>query len=583
MSSVGTNVRERSGESDGALRRAGLDGRVAFALAALTAGAGAILLIDRLGAPEALTGALGLAPALAGIVGVGLAAGAMRVSRFQAAGRAMPAAYAGPAFAALAAGLALPFAPPGATGLAHLAGVAIGLVAVALLIGPLLRAGGAVSPADLVAARWRGTWLPGLAAALSALVAAATLAGALTAAVEAARAASDLGRPAAAALLTVALLAAIAPGGLGGVVWTSATAAACFAGGLVFTLALAARRANLPSFFATDGLFAEGAAQIATWSAGAPFSLLALAGAALGTAALAPLAGPAIASRNARAALRGGALGLAWSAAAAVLVAAAMAVAALSLPRLEAERLDRLPAFARKAAESGALTICGANGPPARVAEACAARPGSRSLVQRGDAAPTGAFLTRGAADAAGLGRGAAALLGAGLAAASLALAAGALHALASLVAQDALRRMRDVSALTSRRLAAARLAGALAALTAGVSVAAIRVDPAAMLTLALGLAAAALAPLLALAPIARASAGAAMFGLLCGAAAGATAWSHAGFAPSAAPAAGGLAGLVAFLVAVATGLALRPRPQDRAAAAALRRFEPLGAPERGA
>ncbi len=41
------------------LERAGVDGRVAFAMAAFALGAGLVALLDRVGVPEKLVGALG--------------------------------------------------------------------------------------------------------------------------------------------------------------------------------------------------------------------------------------------------------------------------------------------------------------------------------------------------------------------------------------------------------------------------------------------------------------------------------------------------------------------------------------------
>src|SRR5579863_3601097 len=135
------------------LERARIDGRAAFAGAAYLIGVGLIFLLARVGAPDGLVRALGPLFALAGVGVLGLLTRSTGVPSFFAADRAIPAPYAGLAFAAMAIGLMVALGPPGESPL-PVAGVALGLLIGAAAVGPLLRAKGASAPADLMATRF---------------------------------------------------------------------------------------------------------------------------------------------------------------------------------------------------------------------------------------------------------------------------------------------------------------------------------------------------------------------------------------------------------------------------------------------
>ncbi len=120
--------------------RAALDGRVAFASAAVAMAAALLVLLDRIGLPELgakwlalliLFGALGL---------TGFMLRAARISTFYVAGRAIPSSWSGLALAAVLAGMGLIFLPPLPPGLSVatlLAGVIGGLAILGLLTAPL--------------------------------------------------------------------------------------------------------------------------------------------------------------------------------------------------------------------------------------------------------------------------------------------------------------------------------------------------------------------------------------------------------------------------------------------------------------
>ncbi|MBL8590183.1 MAG: sodium:solute symporter, partial [Methylobacteriaceae bacterium] len=334
------------GAAEAARDRAGLDSRAAFVVASFAASLGAILLVDRIGAPGPLVTALAVGLVAGGLAAIGLASGALRASRFDVAGRRAPAPYAGLAFAALSCGLLAPFAPP-APGVGPWFGAAasVGCLALALLLGPMLRASGAVSTGDLAAARYHGRALRLWSAAATAAICVATLVAGLELAATSLVGSAGLSRAAALALAAAAAAAIVAPGGLGGVVWASAAAAGLAACGYAVTLAESSLRPGLPPLFAVDGLIAAGAARLAAWGAPSAGSALAFAGLALGVFAQPFLLGPAIAAPDAASARRAGWLGLGAGALLALAAAAAMAIAALSLDSLAGQRLDRLPAW----------------------------------------------------------------------------------------------------------------------------------------------------------------------------------------------------------------------------------------------
>ena len=563
------------------LERAAIDGRVAFAAAVFLGAAGLVALLDRVGVPERFVEVLGSVIACAGLALVGVLLRSMRVSRFYAGGRAIPPAYAGLAMATIAAGLFLPFVPPveGAISLPGLlVGFAGGMALAALLTGPLLRKTGAFSIPDLIAGRFPNIALRlGVAtvvAAIGLLVAFAGYSAAVTSLV------AGLGAPRGVAVTAVGIAIVLvgAPGGLGGAVWAAAGAAGMLVAGLGLPLALlAVRGASLPLPLAGDraeweralGLMVEwqGATSGVATAAGAT----AIAAIVLGLGSLAPILGPAITTADYRSARRGGLAAMAWGLVMAILVAATMAAAALAFDRaMTGARPGDIPGFVIAASHEGRARICGANPEtPGAAARACATRAGFRDTLRRGDFAASGAFLVQALPDLRGLGRAFSGLAIAGFVAVALALAAAGFHAFATAVGHDAFYRVRDETAMTSRRLAVTRLLLVAGVVAAGIVLDLHAPDPRALVGLAIALGAAAIAPLLLLSLAPRAEGVDATIALLCGLAAAETVIFLGGSAPAIdvfAPAAV-IAACVSLVAGLATSLSRRSDPTSRGGA----------------
>ncbi len=485
-----------------------LDGRIAFVTAAFLLAFGFVALLDRVGAPEAFVSVVGPIFTVAALTLLGFLLHSMRVSLYYAAGRAVPAAYAGFAGAGLVVALGLPFAAEFA-GRGWLSGVAggffLGMCAIGLFFGPLLRKSGVFSFSGLLAARF-----PGLPARIGLLVAAgaasvfAALAG-QQAAVDALVGLTGGGRGLAAFAVAVAALLIAGPGGLLGVVWSAAAAAGVALVGWGWPAAALAVRGQWPgqgAGWSAAGKIAQAFGAAAPSFGGFVDYCVALA-IALGLATLAPALAPAVATRDMRAARRAGWAGLFWT-----LVLAGMAAALVGAATLAVSRLAvgvppaRLPETVLSASARGDLSICGAfpvSGAQARIA--CASRGGGGSAPLRpGDIKATGAALLAGLPRLAELGAAANGLVASAAIALALALAAAGLQACATALSHEALYRMRGEMDLTSRRLASTRFAlVAVAALGAAASAADL-FEARALAALALGVSAAGVAPVAALA-----------------------------------------------------------------------------------
>jgi cation/acetate symporter len=265
--------------------------------------------------------------------------------------------------------------------------------------------------------------------------------------------------------------------------------------------------------------------QIAAWRGVDPpvDAWMAALAAALGAATLAPLLGPAIAVVNARASLRGGAAAIGGALGLGALALAVMATGALALLDSGAGRQPGAMApalYAESAAKR--LAVCGAYvSAPQEAESACRARTGAEGAALRpGDLAPRGLFLLTAPPLLAELGPAQTGLLWTAVMGFGFAIAAAALLGLATALGHDGVYRVRDASALTSRRLAITRLClvCAIAALAYGLSQFAI--DPALAMGLALAISAAGVAPVLLLAFVPIAAAPQAVLAALAGGAA---------------------------------------------------------------
>ena len=511
------------------LERAAIDGRVAFATAAFALAAGLVALLERVGVPEPFVAALGPIAALAGLAIVGLLLRSMRISRFYAGGRAVPAVYAGLASASLAAGLFMPFVLPvaGGTSLTGLiVGFGAGLVVAALVVGPLLRKTGAFSLPDLLAARFPKLALRlGVVIVIAAVAVLISLAG-YEAAVRTLVLASGAQRGMASLLIGLVLMMIVVPGGLAGVVWSASGATGILLAGLGLPLAvLLAHGDKVPLPIVGDGdLWEHAKTLIISWhaaGASAPMhmSVLLIGAIAIGVAVLAPLLSPAITCRDAGSARRAGFVALVWSLVIAAGVVATMAIAALALAAgLVGQRPEGLASFIYIASGKGLVTICGQMvADPDAARAACAAVPGFGGLLRAQDIAANGDYLILGLPQLRQFGVAFSGLVEAGAVAVALVVAAAGIEALGTALGHDAFYRVRDTRALTSRRLAVTRAIMLVAIAAIGVLLTFRSIDPPAAIGLALALSAAAIAPLLILSLWPRASSADALIALLAG------------------------------------------------------------------
>lgn len=506
--------------------RGALDGRVAFAITAFAAIAGLIALLDRVGLSERFIATTGPVAALVGMALIGGLMRSMRISRFYAAGRATPPAYAGFATAAIAAGLAIPFTPPVAdsySGAGVFAGFVGGLLGVALFSGPYLRKTGAFSVSDLVGARFPNRALRlGVAIIVGVSALLAGLAG-YDAAVSGLTTIAGVSRPAAAVLIGATLAMATMPGGLAGVVWATVAAAVLFVAAYALPIASLTYRGQplaMP-FFGDQEAWRTAVGSIELWQGdiGQPLSATLALGMALGMAACAPLLAPMVAVRDRVAATRAGIGALIWGGVLAALIVSTVAASALGLiDSMVGRRPDQLPDPIYAASATRLMTICGATAAtPQRARDACQKAPGFEGRVRPDDIGAQGAFLLTALPPLGAFGAAMSGFVWAAVVALGVALAASGLLAAAIALGNDAIHRVRDQKALTSRRLAIVR-AILLAAIAMGGSLCSSgALDPRAFIGVSFAFSAAGLTPLLALALWPRARSRDALFALLVG------------------------------------------------------------------
>lgn len=516
----------RPATEEEARERDAVDGRVTFAIAAFVVAGGLIVLLDRVGVSERFVAAIGPTTALLALALIGFQLRTMRISGFYAAGRAAPPAYAGFATAAIATALVAPFMPPVSdlySGAGVFAGFAFGLAFAAFVSGPYLRKTGAFSISDLVGARFENMALrlgAALLVGVSALLAA--MAGFETAVAALATIASQ-SRGVAAVAVALVLAVATVPGGLSGVVWAAVAAAGVALCGFALPLLLALLAGQpipLPVFGDQDA-WRRATDLISFWQGdkGQPVGFWLSLGMALGMAASAPLVAPFITVRDRVAALRAGVGAGLWSAAFAALVAATVAASALGLlDQLGGRRPDRVPDQLYAASAARLVKICDQyprNWGQAR--EACQKAPGYAGVIRPQDISTRGAFLLTALPPLDGFGAAAAGLVWAAVAALGAALAAAGLLSAAVALGNDAIHRLRDRSALTSRRLAIVRAILIASIVACALVCSARELDARALIGISLAFSAAGLAPLMALTLWPRARSRDAMFALVVG------------------------------------------------------------------
>ncbi len=508
--------------------RAAIDGRVSFATAAFALGAGLVALLDRIGVPERIVGLLGPILALAGLSLIGLLLHSVRVSRFYAAGRAVPPPYAGLAMVALASGLVLPFLPP-VPGEVPLRGVftgfAIGFAATALLNGPLLRKTGAFSLPDLIAGRFpQFTVRLGTIAVVGAAALMVAIAG-YEASIKALAYALGAERFGASMLVALVLILIVVPGGMSGIVWAATGSAGVFVAALCLPLAAIVWGGDaLPMPFAGDAAnWAKAMQRIAQWQpeGDGPAGAYAVPAAiALGVACLAPLLSPAITAADSGGARRAGLAALLWSVAIALVLLTTMAASTIVLDEyIAGEKLNGLPSYVYAASGAGLLRICGAFvASPEQLAAACKAVAGfSGDVLRTQDYSPQGIWLLLGMPELYGYSVAFSGLVGAAIVSVSLMLASAGFQAFGTAIGHDGFYRVRDSSALTSRRLAMTRIVMILAVIACGAFLKLRAVDARQLIGVAILFSTASIAPLLALSLWPRASGSDAAIALLVG------------------------------------------------------------------
>jgi cation/acetate symporter len=297
--------------------RAKIDGKAAFAVAAFLIGVGSIYLLARVGAPDGLVHALGPLFVLAGVGLLGALTRSTRVPAFFIADRAVPAPYAGLAFAAISAGFV--FCLAGARGSPlPLAGVAVGLCVNALAVAPLLRASKASGLADLLATHFPNLPLRVFLAALQVAIGVLVAAAGFEAATDGILALFGPSRGGAAAIVAVTLILMLVPGGLAGLLWGAAASAGMMM--IILALPIAAHLlTGEPATAPAANLGDLGVGALAPlWGGGEASApgmrgLVAVAS-GFAIATLAPFMTPAIASSGEGAALRAGGYGLIFTA-----------------------------------------------------------------------------------------------------------------------------------------------------------------------------------------------------------------------------------------------------------------------------
>jgi|SRR4051794_8764361 cation/acetate symporter len=498
--------------------RASIDGRVAFASAFLVLGCALIILLDRIGVPERLVAVLGPMVALVSLAVLGALLHSMRVSRFYAAGRRVPAIYAGFAATTLIAALAASCVvglPAGVSLPDFGIGLAAGAAIAGLGVRPFMRKTGAFSIADLIGARFPGTLLRIAIALLVAVIAFALAHAGVEIAVSALNLWTGVSRPLAAALAGIVLVFMVAPGGFAGAVWGSVAAGAIFVSAFALPLIVLALGGNQLPFpiSGNEGLWHSATAHLAGWNllGGDPggISIWPVVALAVGLAVLVPVVAPAFAAPDRRSARRAGIVSLVWLALFGALVVATIAASAVALVQdTVGQKPDRLSPAVYAASKNGVFSICGTERPmPIGLRQACAAQPGFKDNLREGDLAPRRDFLLLNLPLLAGLGSAFSGLAAAAFSAIGLALASIGFHACATALGHDAFHRVRDAEALTSRRLAITRLVLIAAIIASTGSASSTLIDPRAPIGIALVLSIATIAPLIALVLWSRATA----------------------------------------------------------------------------
>ena len=408
--------------------------------------------------------------------------------------------------------------------------------------GPMLRKSGAFSLPDLVGMRFDSSAVRAASAvAVAASCGLVALAG-FDGAIRSMQEALGLAAAPAAVLVGFLVFCVVAPGGLAGSAWGAAICAFVLALALILPLAiLVGAGSPLPTpYLGHTDLWAEALARAALWHPPTALSTLqfaaTVAAVALGVAAMAPLLSPIIASRRPHSTGRAGVVASIWLVLLVAAMAISVAISALALDALiVGQRADALPPFLYVASDKGLVTICGqAVASPRAAALLCGGAENYSGRMGLENIWASGRFLLMGLPELGRFSLAVSGLVNAGYLAIALALAAAGIQTCATALSHDLVFATRQGLALASRRLAAARCI--MVALTLGLVYLASTAAhaPQQLLTLAILLCAAIVAPLLLLSAWSRATASDAALAMGAGACAVvitiALAWRDGGF-----------------------------------------------------
>ena len=305
-------------------RSSRIDGLAIFAAATFALGLATIMALDRVVAPEGLIRAAGPIFTLVAATLIGLGARNADLASFMAAGRLISPFYGALSIVGLAAGFAICLYP----GLAFssdppLPGVFAGIALGATVSGPLLRRFGAAAQADLIATRFARSPVRMASAIVIWATAALTAFAGFQLAVLATQSLVTSSRLWAETIVALALLLSVTPGGLTGVVVSSAASA-----GAVAMIALVGLAAGWRLGMSPPNLEALARAAFAHDSPILPGPLVATTLAVAGFFIFEPAA---VASRNTGAALKLGLVAVIFCAALTAAVAAALSVFPIDL------------------------------------------------------------------------------------------------------------------------------------------------------------------------------------------------------------------------------------------------------------
>ncbi len=495
-------------DEDARMKRSSLNGRVAFAISAYVFLVAMLLLLDRIGLPEALVVFLGLASGVLSLVVLGILLRSMRISSFYAAGRQIPATYGALALAGLAFGLTLPILlAPGGLGTIGLAmGGGLGLLIAGLAVGPFVRKTGALSLTELITARFPGLTLRLVTITALAAVGLMITAAAMESALDLLVPIMHVTRTQLLLIIAPVLILVTVPGGVGALVWCAAAATVIFTIAISLPLGIFGwQGVAMPlAIFGHGDLWARALTRMNDWGvAGTLFSspsgVFATLGLALGIGTLAPLLMPALTVRTPATARRAGFLASVWAVVIVVCLAASAALATFAWDaKLLGQRAERLSPLIYMASERGFVEICGrAVSSPGTARAACAAirNPDAVLTASEVKVNPVAVLIGLPALSTYLLAFSGLALCGVFVL--MLMLGAQGVMTFATAIAHDGLYRLTQTQALASRRLAITRATMSVCVVSLAVVLHDTKIDPRIAIGSALVLSGLVMAPLL--------------------------------------------------------------------------------------